>query len=340
MGAVEINSSSTVCRRCGNAYGRLKGYFPVSYGSLYKGAGYLPYCKHCVDEIFDTYLSVCHDVRAAARQVCRKLDIYWNDALFSQVAKGTASRSVMTGYLTRLNTPKYSNKSYDDTLQELGVLWLPPEKYGVVSISSGEPSSDIDGDSVVDVGMDIEITRDIVEYWGPGYTADMLRELEQRRRFWLSQLPDGVGEDVGAQAILRQICATEIDINRQRANHESTEKLTRALNDLLGSASLKPTQKKDDGAASNDNTPFGVWIRRWENQRPVPEPDPELQDVDGIARYISIWFLGHLCKMLNIKNTYSKLYEDEMAKRRVAHPELDDEDDEALFNDIFGGDDA
>ena len=338
MGAVEINSSSTVCRRCGRAYGRLEGYFPVSYGSLYKGAGYLPYCKECVDDIFNKYLAVCHDVRAAARQVCRKLDIYWNEDLFSQTEKSTASRSVMTGYLMRLNVAKYSNKSYDDTLEELGVLWLPPERYGATAVASSSSEDGVDGSTRIDVGMDIEITKDIVEYWGPGYTVDMLRELEQRRRYWLSRLPEGVGEDVGAQAILRQICATEIDINRQRANGEPTDKLTRALNDLLGSASLKPTQKKDDAAASNDNTPFGVWIRRWENQRPIPEPDPDLQDVDGIARYISIWFYGHLCKMLNIKNTYSKLYEDEMAKRRVAHPELEDEDDEALFNDIFGGD--
>jgi hypothetical protein len=40
--------------------------------------------------------------------------------------------------------------------------------------------------------------------------------------------------------------------------------------------------------------------------------------------------------MLNIKNSYSKLYEDEMAKIRVDHPEYEDEDDETLFNDIFG----
>jgi len=39
--------------------------------------------------------------------------------------------------------------------------------------------------------------------------------------------------------------------------------------------------------------------------------------------------------MLNIRNGYSKLYEDEMARLRVERPELDEEDDDALFNDIF-----
>jgi len=41
--------------------------------------------------------------------------------------------------------------------------------------------------------------------------------------------------------------------------------------------------------------------------------------------------------MLGIKNTYCKLYEEEMEKRRVERPDLDDEDDEGAFNEIFGG---
>lgn len=45
--------------------------------------------------------------------------------------------------------------------------------------------------------------------------------------------------------------------------------------------------------------------------------------------------------MLGIKNTYCKLYEEEMAKRRVERPDLEEENDEGAFNDIFAnaGDD-
>lgn len=101
---------------------------------------------------------------------------------------------------------------------------------------------------------------------------------------------------------------------------------------------MKPAQQKNDGDGALENTPFGVWVRKWENQRPIPEPDPELKDVDGIIRYISIWFLGHLCKMLGIKNAYCKLYEDELAKMRIERPEYEDDDDETMFNNIFNSD--
>ena len=40
--------------------------------------------------------------------------------------------------------------------------------------------------------------------------------------------------------------------------------------------------------------------------------------------------------MLGIKNTYCKLYEEEIDKMRVDRPEYEDEDDETVFNDIFG----
>ena len=40
--------------------------------------------------------------------------------------------------------------------------------------------------------------------------------------------------------------------------------------------------------------------------------------------------------MLGIKNHYCKLYEDEIAKRRVDAPQYDDEDDDTFLSDILG----
>ena len=107
----------------------------------------------------------------------------------------------------------------------------------------------------------------------------------------------------------------------------------KTFQDLLGSANLKPAQNNDN-TLSDTNT-FGTLIKKWEDEKPIPEPDAEWRDVDGIIRYISIYFLGHLCKMMHIKNSYSKMYEEEMAKYKVEKPEYED-DDEALFDSVFG----
>lgn len=326
--AIEMSSDTAICSRCGKKYSRRKGYFPVSYAILHKGIGYIPVCKDCIDTMYNTYLAQCNNAKDAVRQMCRKLDLYWSESVYEMVSRKSTTRSMMTQYIAKINTVSYAGKSYDDTLSESGTLWSFDE-----DVNSG---TDYD-DSNTQADEIIETPDEIIAFWGSGYSDEMYRELEQRRQYWMSKFPDGIELDVGTEALIRQICSLELDINRDRIAGKSVDKSVNALNNLLGSANLKPTQQKADGDNAQENTPFGVWIRRWETQRPIPDPDPELEDVDGIIRYISIWFLGHLCKMLGIKNTYCRLYEEEIAKMRVDRPEYEDEDDETLFNDIFGG---
>lgn len=100
-----------------------KRILPVSYSILYKGVGYLPICRDCVDTIYNTYFEVCHDQEAAVRQVCRKLDLYWSKPLYEQVTRKSTPRSIMTQYLAKLAGISHSGKSYDDTLLEEGSMW-------------------------------------------------------------------------------------------------------------------------------------------------------------------------------------------------------------------------
>lgn len=321
-----INSSSTQCRKCGISYGRLKGYFPVNYSYLYKGIGYLPYCKQCVDDMYNAYFAECGNDHDAVRQMCRKLDVYWNESVFDTVSKLNAPRSMMTSYLAKINSVKHAGKSYDDTLKEEGVLWMWPSRYSSAASNKSQEETVAPG-----------VSDEVIAFWGPGYTPKMYDELEERYHYWLSEL-DNPSPSIGVKASLRQIVSLEIDINRERAAGRSTEKLTKALLDALGAADLKPAQK-DKSDATLENTPMGVWIKKWEEQRPLPEVDPELQDVDGIKKYISIWFTGHLAKSLGIKNIHSKLYEDEIAKLRVEKPEYESEDDDDLLSSVLGSDD-
>ena len=337
---IEIGSEKAVCFRCGTAYGRRKGYFPVSYAALYKGSGYLPFCKTCVDAMYNEYLSQCGDAKMAVRQMCRKLDLLWNETAYNSVEKKATTRTMMTNYIQRVNNIAYAGKSYDDTLSAEGTLWSfgaeivsdePEKSQTVVRVVSG------DGDVPIE-----DIPNDVLTYWGPGYTPEMYQDLEQRRTYWVNNLPDGIVLDVGMEARIRQICSLELDINRLRAAGKATDKLSAQLSKLISDMNLDPASRGEDNSAF-DKTPFGVWIDRWENKRPVPEPDAELEDADGIVRYISTWLLGHLCAMFGIKNKNTKLYEDKISEMRVERSVNDDEDDEDVFNLVFpseAGDDG
>lgn len=351
--SITLGNASTTCRMCGTAYGKLSGYFYKSNQQLYKGVGYLSTCKRCVDYLYDNYLAECGSARDAVRQVCRKLDLYWDESAYKSIEKSNTARSAMSGYISRLGAYKYAGKCYDDTLNEIDALWafaktreaelkkLQQEKQERIEAEIAELEAELDAEPEEAVELE-PVSEDVKDMWGSGYSDDMYRELEQRRQYWLVQLAkDGVDlSQTGTQTLLRQIVATELEINRGRAAGVDVDKKVNTLNVLLGSTMLKPSQQKD---TPEDTNPLGVWTWKYEHERPLPEIDEKLKDKNGIRKYITIWFKGHLAKMVGLKNSYSQMYEDEIKRLTVDKIEYDDDTDDSFLADLFsydGGDDS
>ena len=337
--AIEVDSVRSVCGRCGVDYSRQKGYFPVSYAALHKGIKHTHICRDCIDALYEDYFAKCNDAKIAVRQMCRKLDLYWNETIFNQVAKKATVRSMMTEYIRKTATNKYAGKSYDDTLLEEGTLWnFNNSQSDITDITNAtnivDEVEEVPAMSLEDYG----ITEEVAAFWGPGYTPEMLVDLEQRRQYWMSRLPKEIDVDIGTEAIIRQLCSLELDINRDRAAGRSVDKNVNTLNTLLGSACLKPTQKKDDADASFNNTPMGVWIDRFEYKRPIPDDELDNDNKNYLIKYILAWFGGHLSKMFGVKNANTKLYDEEISKYRVERPEFDDDSDEDMMYDILSDD--
>ena len=103
----------------------------------------------------------------------------------------------------------------------------------------------------------------------------------------------------------------------------------------LDTGNLKPKQNNMD--AFSDAQTLGTLLQRCEETRPLPNIDPDLQDVDKIGRYIDVFYKGHMSKVLDIDNNFSHLYEQEIRKYTVDQPQYDeDADSETLFAKIFG----
>lgn len=329
--ALEVSSDKVVCTKCGMGYSRRKGYFPVSYSLLHKGIGYIPVCKECIDNMYNGYLSQCNNAKDAVRQVCRKLDLYWSEKLYDVVSRTNTTRSMMTQYIAKTNSVTYAGKSYDDTLSEEGTLW------SFISTNQNNTVSSCSDVEVQEEQKDEEkVPEEVIAFWGSGYSSSMYAELEQKKAYWISKFPNNTELDIGTEAIIKQICGLELDISRDRVEGRSVDKSINALNALLGSASLKPVQQKknEDAESELSSTPLGVWLYRYENKRPLPEIDESLQDVSHIKKYIFTW-LGHICKMVGLKNGYTKLYEEEISRLRVNKPEYEEEDDEDLLIDAY-----
>lgn len=322
--ALEIKDGSCICAKCGTMFGRRKGYFPVSYASLYKGIGYIPICKECIDTMYNQYLAQCNDAKSAVRQMCRVLNLYWSDAAYTAVANKNTPRSMMTQYIAKINNNKYIGKSYDDTLSYEGTLWnISVDGSGQVNFGQGDDIQNLE-----------DISPDVIAFWGTGMDSRMYRELEQRKSYWLDRLPDDLEVDIGTEVIIKQICMLEIDINKARAEGKPVDKYINTLNTLLGSGNFKPAQKKKDLDNEIYLSPMGVWADRYENSEPIPEPDEDFKDVNKILKYMFTW-MGHLTKMLGKKNGFTRLYDQAMERLTIERPDLRDEDDEDLLVDAL-----
>lgn len=319
--AIEVNSTNIVCSRCGKSYSRRKGNFAVNYGVLYKGIGYLTVCKNCVDDMYNTYLAQCNNSKDAVRQVCRKLDLYWNEKVFDIVEKKTATRTMMTSYLAKITTVTYAGKSYDDTLSDEGVLWNFQD-----SVENNTKTPVIEEKVTEEV---IDVPKELIKFWGTSLNPNDYFELENKRQEWYSSFTDESSIGVSTKNLIKQICLLELDMDKERANGGSpSDKTIKSYTDLLGSANLKPVQKqKDENDSSLLNTPMGVWLYRYENKRPLP--DKKYSD-SPLLRYVFIW-MGHVLRMLGKKNGYEKMYQDEIDRLRVEKPEYDGDDDEILL---------
>lgn len=323
-----ISGQKYYCCRCGTAYSRRKGYFPVSHSPMYRKSGYLPWCNDCVEEMYDHYRNELGD-KDAMRRLCMKFDLYWDEAIYDMVDKTVGVNSRIRAYIGKTNLTRFLDKTFDDTIKK--------EEADAAKRPQYFEDEDVADEPIDDTEEETEVPDDVRLFWGSGYSSKMYAELEERRHYWLGKYPKDFVPDIGTETLIRQICGLEVDIAHDRAAGRSVEKNVKALNDLLGSANLKPVQQKDMMADSDlENMPLGVGIQKWENARPLPTTPDELKDQSGIIRNVTTWFLGHACKMVGLRNSYCKMYEDAINRYRVEFPEYAEEDDDNFLADIFG----
>lgn len=318
-----------ICCRCGTAYSRQKGYFPVSHSPMYRGTGYLPICCDCIDSLYEQYREMLADDRETMRRICMKLDLYWNDAIYDMVERTAGVHSRVRNYIGKTNLIKYIDKTFDDTLLEESIKNIEKTsdafEFGDHMLPIDEENNEDDLSS---------IKQSTIDFWGRGYDAMFYDDLEKRYSKWTK----GFGELTPVQeSLYKQVCLNEVIITRSSAKGEAADKATKNLLDALGSLNIKPSQTKNDAQdAELEKMPLGVGIQTWEFSRPLPETPDELKDKSHIIKDITIWFLGHACKMVGLRNSYCRMYEQAMDELRVKRPEYADEDDDTMLADIFG----
>ncbi len=302
------------CMCCGKIFDVRKGNFSKSKSQWFMGNdGYLPWCNDCKEHMFDFYTKkYSGDEDAAIKRLAMMFDMYYCDNLLEASEHSTPGSPKINTYMGRINIRQHADKTYDTTLDE--------EKKAALA------AGDI---------KNTKVTQKMIKFWGRGLDEQDYLYLEDQYQNLITRHEC----KTAAQELLFKRIAKAL-LNCEKADATGDTKKIKEANDnlqnLMGSAQIKPNQTNDNALA--DTNTFGTLIQKWEEEKPIPEPAPEWQDIDGIGKYFRVWVLGSLLKMFHLKNPYQEEFDEEMEKYTAHKPETaeDDSADTSLRETIFG----
>ena len=320
-----------ICYYCGKNYVETNYYSSNSkfYSGLgsesYVGLGRIPYCKQCIEKLyqyyFDRYIKqgYANPEQKAVKRLCMFLDVYYKDDVFnSSLRKFNEDKRIispMTQYMKTIQLWQYNRngESYENTITE-------------------EEQNEVASGALISVSDDVQVDDDTITFFGNGFTEEDYKFLKREYDDWVARHEC---KTKAQEEVFKRLCFKQLEILKATRRGDDTKDLDATFQKLLETAKLQPKQNAGDATA--DNQTMGTLIDRWENERPLPEIDEELKDVDKIGFYVDVFFRGHLSKMMGLKNAMSNLYTKFIKKYTVDKPEYDDEENsEVLFDAIFG----
>lgn len=291
------------CPACDDFHAHYAFYEDKRYPS-----GYFPECKESLkrqaldyNKKTDTYT----DNKEKTINVLRKLDLPFIESVYNTAIIKTSENN--GGNKARTNTSAYQNY--------LGTIKSLPQYEGKTF-----KDSQMENDTVYEATDERTAREDIKKVFGDGLTEADYLYLQDQYDDWYARVQI---DSKAQETLIVQICFVQLNLWKAQKAGKDTKTMIDSLNNLMDSANLKP--KQNAGNASSDTLSYGQQIEKLEMTRPISEPAEEFKDVDGIRKYISTWFLGHIAKAFGLNNVYSKMYEEEVRKYTVEPPNADEE---------------
>lgn len=311
-----IDGKLYYCHKCNEFHAVDAFYSDKRYAS-----GLFPICKKCLIGMacdYDKKTNQYTDNREKTMDVLKMMDLPYIDSMY-QSALTSCAEDVQD---------KHRNTAWSHYITVIKSL---PNWRGLTWKDSELPADYLDEDEE-EINENSRILKQAKKRFGDGYTNADLLFLESEYQDWIKRY---ACENKAQEILFKRICFKELEIDKAQKAKRDTKELDKTLQDLMGSMSLKPNQNNSN--ALTEAKTFGQLIQKWEDEKPIPEPEDEFKDVDKIGLYIDVFFKGHLSKMMGLKNAFTPLYDRFMKKYTVKKPQYNEDDDtEVLFDQIFG----
>lgn len=309
-----LDGDFAYCHKCNEFIARVNFYTSEEYSS-----GLFPICKKCLMKMatdYDKKTNLYTDNREKTISTLQFMNLPFYDTLYdsclSSIKAEVNEKNRATAWqqmITILKSlPQYKDRTWKDS---------------DIEISLENPSETSENSRTI---------KRAKKRFGPGYTNEDYIFLDEQYQDWVTRYECS---SKAQEEIFERLAFKKWEIRNASRKSMPTKDLDKTYQELLGTANIQPRQGSGELAA--DSQTFGTLIQKYEETRPLPEIDPELQDVDKIGLYIDVFFKGHACKMFGLKNTFSHIYERFMSKYTVEKPHYnEDQNSETVFEKIFG----
>ena len=308
-----INGDVYLCPMCNEFHNVDSFYSDKKYAS-----GLFPICKKCLIGMacdYDKKTNQYTDNRDKTMRVLEMMDLPYIDSMY---------QSALTSCAEEVQD-KHRNTAWSHYITVIKSL---PNWRGLTWKDSELPADQFEEE----VKINNRTLKNAIKRFGPGYTNEDYMFLENEYQDWITRYECNTKAQ---EAAFERLSFKKWEINNATKKGLPTKDLDKTYQEWLGTANIQPRQTSMDAMA--DAQTFGTLIQKYEETRPLPEIDPDLEDVDKIGLLIDVFFRGHASKMLGLKNTFSHLYERFMKKYTVNKPEYDeDTDSETVFEKVFG----
>ena len=288
------------CTCCGSSKSTVTGYY-ISYSPLYASNDKkMTMCKDCVIDIFERYVDFYGDEVKALYRLTLLVDGYFSpslvDILMTQAKK--TNTSLARVYFQKANSlPQFKGKTSLDSEH------ISLEDGTIISSSNNSHQQDI----LEDIEDEFVITSEIIRRWGRGLPKDDYSFLEEKYQELIAVYDH---RNPVQRMLYQNISRTQLEAEKARRNGNPAmyEKMMSTLSKLMGDGNIKPVQ---ENSVSDDEASFGLFIKRIENEEPIPEALEEFKDVDGFKKYIEEWFVKPFARIFDLDMQGSSEVEDE-----------------------------
>ena len=292
------------CASCGTTN---QNAFYMSKDAWHKHYGKICYCKECVKAIYSDYLEKYKDMNLAVYYTCRKIDVAYIHANYlgavenvnNDNAKINGDSAIISAYMKGFAFAErngwgtcFDESQGEDQIDKLAAF----DAYTKIKKNKKTARGTLNEDDYENIEYSTEYLRNI---WGD-YDVDDLAFLQSEYLDWEAKLGGQIDEK-SIDIIVKQICCTLLDINKERAQGNDVTKKTQTLMSLMNNAGLVEKQNK----VTSTTLSAGQRIEDIEKMRPLKTVDPELNDIDHL-RMLYDAYVGCMARTLGKPNAQTE----------------------------------